>query len=358
MSLIMTIRVETETLEGALFDVDLTKSGKGRIRPEIYESNQPVARGNSRAYNARLIQFINDFQNRMGVSGDLIAIALIHPGIVDSKQGVAVNSRFEIWNEPVANTITEAFSTQAFVFHDAPCLALGEVRYGANGSASVNTPDGRPKTPKNFVYVIVDEGVGGCIFIEGRPYAGASLNAGDLGHILLDDHGPLCRACDRPGCLETYTGRYWIAEDILARYRRLRETKSASIQDSPFSRRLSFLEPDNVTVEDIASGTREGNDYVVPAIEQAADRLGMGLAYALDYLNPEVVILGGALMTKVDLYYELAMRATQRRCLPIAWESTAFRRAGLDHAEHYGAMDLALTRIRAELGRSHRQSTA
>ena len=51
-------------------------------------------------------------------------------------------------------------------------------------------------------YVSISSGIGAGIIVDGRPYRGHRGTAGEIGHVLVDEQGPICR-CGNRGCLET-----------------------------------------------------------------------------------------------------------------------------------------------------------
>lgn len=66
----------------------------------------------------------------------------------------------------------------------------------------------KTETPRNVRHMIVmtlGTGVGGGIILDGRVHRGATGSAGEVGHMTIDENGPLCN-CGNRGCLETYVG--------------------------------------------------------------------------------------------------------------------------------------------------------
>ena len=71
------------------------------------------------------------------------------------------------------------------------------------------------KDRSNFVVIFVGTGIGGMIYQDGRPHAGASHTAGEIGHIVVDHDGRIC-GCGGVGHLEAYASRTAIVRYILA----------------------------------------------------------------------------------------------------------------------------------------------
>ncbi|MBE0697835.1 MAG: ROK family transcriptional regulator, partial [Anaerolineaceae bacterium] len=67
-------------------------------------------------------------------------------------------------------------------------LGTAEVRYGLAAGES------------NFIYLLVDTGIGMAIMLNGTPFIGASHIAGEIAHIPVGDHNIQC-ICGNNGCL-------------------------------------------------------------------------------------------------------------------------------------------------------------
>ena len=74
--------------------------------------------------------------------------------------------------------------------NDANLGALAEVTLGAG------------RNVRTAAYVQMSSGIGAGLIVDGRPYHGHRGTAGEIGHVLVDEHGPICR-CGNRGCLET-----------------------------------------------------------------------------------------------------------------------------------------------------------
>ena len=89
-----------------------------------------------------------------------------------------------------ADELEKRLGTPAYVDNDANLGALAEVTLGAGRNARFAT------------YVSISSGIGAGIIVDGRPYRGHRGTAGEIGHVVVDPQGPICR-CGNRGCLET-----------------------------------------------------------------------------------------------------------------------------------------------------------
>ncbi len=126
------------------------------------------------------------------------------PGMVDD-QGFLHRAAVNIpgWNDfDIAGSLRERTGFPVIALNDANAAAMAEVYYGAGRGVS------------SIALITVGTGIGGGLVIDGRPYAGQSGAAGELGHLVLRPRGRRC-ACGNSGCAEAYASA--AAVDALAR---------------------------------------------------------------------------------------------------------------------------------------------
>ncbi|QKV99161.1 ROK family transcriptional regulator [Streptomyces sp. NA02536] len=124
-------------------------------------------------------------------------------------------------------------------------------------------------TPRDFLHVSAEIGIGAAVVVDGRLLYGNRGFAGELGHVPVWPDGPEC-ACGGRGCLEQYAGE----EAVL---------------------RAAGLEPGEDRVGLLAGRAEQGDVRVRRALEDAGTALGIALTGAVNLLDPESVVLGGAL---------------------------------------------------------------
>ncbi|MCL6735828.1 ROK family transcriptional regulator [Streptomyces neyagawaensis] len=148
-------------------------------------------------------------------------------------------------------------------------------------------------TPRDFLHVSAEIGIGGAVVVDGRLLRGTRGFAGELGHVPVRPEGPQC-ACGGRGCLEQYAGE----EAVL---------------------RAAGLEPGEDRVELLAERAAAGDQEVRRALRGAGTALGIALTGAVNLLDPETVVLGGALAALApwlvpSLERELAGRTAGPAC--------------------------------------------
>ncbi|GAA2128628.1 ROK family transcriptional regulator [Nocardioides bigeumensis] len=226
------------------------------------------------------------------IAGDVVQSSAIFPG------WEGVNAR---------EVAEEVFQVPAHVDNDANLGALAEHRIGA------------ARGHDSSVYVKTASGVGAGIIVDNELFQGASGTAGEIGHLTIDDNGPLCR-CGKRGCLEAYTS-------------------------TPFvTREVSGQVPGADDIDKVVAAAREGNVAARRALEEAGHHLGRGLAAVVNLINPSIVVVGGHLAMAGDLLLDSARISLRRYAVdPVA--STPVLPSALEgRASTIGAVLLAAER--------------
>ncbi|MFD5075161.1 ROK family protein [Streptomyces sp. NPDC058371] len=171
---------------------------------------------------------------------------------------------------------------------DLPLTVDNEANFG--GLAELWLGDG---TPRDFLHVSAEIGIGAAVVVDGRLLRGTRGFAGELGHVPVRPDGPEC-VCGGRGCLEQYAGE----EAVL---------------------REAGLEPGGDRVGVLAGRAADGDEEVRRALRGAGTALGIALTGAVNLLDPETVVLGGALAGLApwllpSLERELAQRTTGPAC--------------------------------------------
>ncbi|MCW2815588.1 MAG: family transcriptional regulator [Nocardioides sp.] len=192
---------------------------------------------------------------------------------------------FPGWHGVNAREAAEAvFGVPVLVENDANLGALAEHRVGAGRGYD------------SSVFIKTSSGVGAGIIIDGELFHGAGGTAGEIGHLTLDDQGPVCR-CGKRGCLEAYTSTPFVQQMVAGQ---LPETLGAT------------------DVDHVVAAARAGNVAARRALEEAGLHLGRGLASVVNLLNPALVAVGGDMARAGELLLEPARIGLRRYALDAA----------------------------------------
>jgi glucokinase len=161
---------------------------------------------------------------------------------------------------PICERAQRMFGRSAVMDNDANAAALGEWRFGA------------AKGTRNALYLTVSTGIGGGIIVEDRLYRGSHGLSGEIGHVVVRPDGPPC-ACGKRGCLEAVSSGPAIARA----YVEIAASEGAA----------------EVTAADVFRGAASGDDLAARVLAEAIHCLGVGIADAINLLDPDVVVVGG-----------------------------------------------------------------
>jgi glucokinase-like ROK family protein len=203
-----------------------------------------------------------------------LGIGLGVPGLVDIREGKLVFAPNLSWHDvPFREKWTQRFEIPVFVENEANAAALGEYYFGVAHNV------------QNVLHLSAGVGLGSGIIINGRLFRGSGGYAGEAGHMTIDPDGELC-GCGKRGCWETVVGPRAIA-------RRVRK----ALENGEKSQIPALVEDDlsRVNVEVVVQAAQAGDRAAKTALKEVGVQLGVGIANLVNLLNPELVVLGGAL---------------------------------------------------------------
>jgi predicted NBD/HSP70 family sugar kinase len=190
----------------------------------------------------------------------------------------------------------------------------------ANVGALAESVLGAGRGVSEMAYIMLGSGIGAGLIIGGQVYRGSGGTAGEIGHVLVDEHGPLCR-CGNRGCLETYAGAGALL-DLLRRQH-----------------------GDALTVDGLVQLARDGDAACQRVIADAARFVGVAAATLCNQLNPELIVIGGELAQTGPLLLDPLRESIVRYAIPAAAEDVRVVTGELgERAELLGALVLVLGR--------------
>lgn len=186
----------------------------------------------------------------------------------------------------VAEEIRSRTGLGCLVENDANVAALGSSRFGVG------------KYFDSMIMLTLGTGVGGGIIINRELYRGTTGAAGELGHVIIDYHGPESNSQTRGG-VEAYLGQRFMsryAADVLRR-----ET------ENPLTKRFSSnwdeLEPIHLFEE-----AKKGNEAAKSIFTNAGEKLGYAIVNYVHILDIRKIVLSGGVAKAGDLIFEPARK--------------------------------------------------
>ncbi len=255
------------------------------------------------------------------------AIGFGIPALVDSEAGVSRwSNHLPLDGVPFRDLMSERLGLPVVVDNDGNASMLAEARGGAAAGA------------RHAVMVSLGTGIGGGLWLNGEVYRGASGAGAELGHVVLQLHGPDCPGeCPGVGCFEAL-----VSGNAIGREGRL---AAAAEPDSELGRRLAAdKEIDGGIVTELAHG---GDELARGVLATIGERLGFGLVGLVNTFNPEVVVIGGGAARGGDLLLEPARQVVAARALPPARDDVRIVPAHYgDEAGMIGAALMAIEVLR------------
>ena len=236
------------------------------------------------------------------------AVGIGVPSVIDWATGRARTSvNVPLEDVPLRDELSERLNLPVFVDNDATLAALAEAH------------DGDRLVVRNLVMFTVGTGVGGGLVLEGRPYRGATGAAGELGHTLIgldvERDVPEPTGFPQPGSLES-AGAGSVLDRIAA-------ASATEHPDSHLGRIATAGQP--VSGRDAVAGAQAGDPVAVGALRLLGERLGIGVANAINTFDPDVVAIGGGVSTAGDLLLEPVRRVALGYVLPGVGTATEIR---------------------------------
>ena len=230
--------------------------------------------------------------------GRIVAAGCGTPGPLDPDRGVIIHSPNQGWRDvPLGPLLEGRLGVPVRLGDDANTGALGEAILGA----------GRGADP--VVYVTVSPGIGSGIVVAGHFLRGAHDSAGEIGHLVIDPAGIRC-GCGRRGCIETLAAGGGIERRARAALARAGSERAA------WARAGSDRAATPLTAEAVFRAARAGDAVARRIVDEAVDALAQAFAVVVAMIDPERIVVGGAVGLGQRGYIRRAASRARQRCLP------------------------------------------
>lgn len=300
--------------------IGINVSGE-HVRAALVDEHGSIVEGRIGGLSEELVpQLAGIVKDLRSLVDSVSAIGVALPGLVNRQTDRVVSPR-DLPSKTVENIhgeLTRATGLRVEIENDANAAAYGEFKVGAGRGSN------------NMFYMMIGNGIGGALILDGKLFTGASGFAGEVGHITIDTEGLEC-VCGNTGCLETVAS----APSIVRRAReRLNRDSTSSLS------RLALNK--TFTAEDVAHQANEGDDFALMMIERTGKYIGTGVASVINLLNIERIVLGGGVMEAGSLILNPIIQEVKRRAFQPCFDATEIVAAKLGYdATPIGAAMLA-----------------
>jgi N-acetylglucosamine repressor len=203
----------------------------------------------------------------------IVGIGIGTPGLMDSRRGVVRNAVNLNWRDlPLGDMLETRHRLPVYIANDSQVASLAELTFG-NG-----------QNIANLIMVKVGRGIGAGIVLDRRPFYGDDSGAGEIGHIVVESGGRLCR-CGNRGCLET-----------LASTRSLVQRAQSMWEDTrPSALRNLVASPDDITTGVLVQAVEAGDEAVRAMVAEAGGYLGQVITPLVAGLNIHHIVIAGSM---------------------------------------------------------------
>ncbi len=262
-------------LKCALLDSNLRIKAKNYFSTKSFDNKLKLIQG--------IADSINSFILRQGIARNSVSgVGIGLPGPVDTFKGVVhFLPNIPGWREVGLKKILERKTAlPVFIDNDAKLMALAEYRAG------------QAKKYTNALCLTLGTGVGGGLIINGSLYRGSDNAAGEIGHVPINEKGPLC-PCGGSACLEAYIGNTRI----------LKEARK--------------LFGPTITLEKVSALAKVNNRRAINLWVNVGERLGIALSGIINLLNLDAVVIGGGVSDAGEVLFESTRETIMRRAMSV-----------------------------------------
>ncbi len=281
------IDLEQDKFIGAIVNL------RGEIKEEI---TIPTKKSNSQEAISLIYQLLDRLLATKWTP--IIGIGVGAPGLMNLKEGIVVKAVNLEWeNFPLASLLNTRYSLPVSVLNDSQAAAIGEYVYGKGHKAN-----------ENLIVVNVKKGTSAGIIIDGKLFQGDGGGAGEIGHIVVQKDGLLCR-CGKYGCLETITS----TRAILQRAKLLAPKAKHSILPK---------ESEEISLEIIKNAFLANDALTQEIVFEAAHYLGASIANLVGILNIQKIVLTGEMIRFGDAWLQSVESAMHQASFNILAQDT------------------------------------
>ncbi|MCS6561773.1 ROK family transcriptional regulator [Curtobacterium poinsettiae] len=225
-----------------------------------------------------------------GVAVDsVLGVGIASPGPIDVEAGIVVDPPFlPRWRDvPLRDALAEATGYPVLLEKDVTAAAVGEMFLAGESSA------------RNFAFVYFGTGFGVGLVVDHEPLRGVGSNAGDAGHIMVDQ-GSLAGTPDGSGTRGEVGAA--VAPDRLvriARSRGLALSGGAAVAEADADADAADVDAVNAAWDELAAAIADGDDTAVTLAADAGTVMGNAVVLIVNLLDIDRVVFGGPFWSRI-----------------------------------------------------------
>ena len=211
---------------------------------------------------------------------DIRGVGMGLPGPIDAQRGIVhLLPNIPGFKEVKLKVILEKKLGMPIVLdNDAKLMALAESRLGA------------ARGLQNVLCLTLGTGVGGGLILDGKLYRGADNASAELGHVPINESGPLCN-CGGRACLESYIGNARIIRQAQGIFKR------------------------TISLEELSVLAARKNPQALGVWTMVGRRLGIALSGVVNLLNLDAIVIGGGVANAGRILFDEVRRTICERAM-------------------------------------------
>lgn len=277
----------------------------------ILSKHSMLTEGTGEVFLAKLGDEIESLINTQYGRAKFGSVGVSVPGLIDRETGtIKVSPNLEWENLPIKAILEKRLNLPVFVENDANAAAFSELWYGPVEESNVRT----------LLFILVVEGLGTGLIINGELHVGSRLGLGGFGHMSIDPNGELC-SCGRRGCWETFASERATVE----RYHRVTAKQGLPLVGLP----------------ELIALANKNDEMALESIRITGEYLGEGISNLVHGIYPETVVIGGSITAAWPLIAPIIQKRLKSRYL-VSPSQIIVRPASVQRPSLFGAIPIAL----------------
>ncbi len=231
-----------------------------------------------------------------------LGIGVVAPGLIDTGSGTILWAIALDWTDiPLESLLKREFGLPVIIEKDTCAGLFAEKYYG------------QLKDVSDGLYIMLNSGsIGSAIMVDDKIYRGSRFMSGEIGHMVLDERGPLCH-CGQRGCLEAFLSNQSL-------YGMIDEISRTSRTEREFT---TNCKKNKSLLKNILDESEKGNNAGIILMEKATKYVAKALGSMITLVNPECVIIGGEVGPKNTRFIDKLKETLFRYGLKISISNTS-----------------------------------
>jgi len=219
--------------------------------------------------------------------GVVTSIGVSSPGPLDQRTGIVLHTpNLPCWVDfALRHEIEQRYGLPVRLDNDANAAGLAEATWGAGAGHD------------SVFYVTIGTGVGTAIILDGRVLYGRTGTAAEGGHMTIDFRAPVRCGCGKRGCLESMASGPAMAL-------RAQEKISGNGASGAAMLKLAGGDVTGINAEVVVKAWKAKDPLALTVMQETVDLLTIWLGNVVDLLEPEVIVIGGGLGSRISEWFE------------------------------------------------------